>query len=178
MKPLAVTNTSGSRFLLFQITQIHLELWTTYSSAANKADQDGSLINLICGETQSCRSITSHSSLSNAQWPPPHHCCCNPHWNELRLYLGSDWPSPRLHFLLHLETEEEFKKEGKHLGSVLQSGVELVWASISPQTAFSFYLFVELCLCTAVREQRNHKDMHKLSHKKGREKEFHFWGHT
>lgn len=58
------------------------------------------------------------------------------------------------------------KKGGKHLCSALQSGVELARASISPQTVFSFHLFVELCLCTAVREQRNHKDMHKLSHKK------------
>lgn len=164
--------TSASLCLLFQIIQIRLELWSTYSSAANKADQDGSLFNLSCSETQSCTSIKLHFPPSNSHRnPPPSQ---TPHRPKLHLYLGSDWPSPRLHFLQHLEKEEEFKKEGKHLCSALQSGVELAWASISPQTAFSFYLFVELSLCTAVREQRNHKDMHKLSHKKGEEKEFHF----
>ena len=53
----------------------------------------------------------------------------------------------------------------------------LVWSRISlgfrpPQTVFSFHPFVERCFCTAVRQQRNHKDMHKLSDKKEGKKNF------
>lgn len=91
--------------------------------------------------------------------PPPH--------------LGSGWPSPRLCFH-HLEAEEEFKKGRKTFvpGASVWSRISLGF-DITSNSPF-FHLFVELILCTALREQRNHKDMHKLSHKKEGEREFHF----